>query len=36
MKTSHILVLAVALLAGLIIGAKKPALASTVTFGLVK
>lgn len=35
MKVSHIVVLAVALFCGLVIGAKKPGLVSTVTFGLV-
>jgi len=37
MKTSHGIILAViAVLVGLIIGAKNPSLASTVTFGMVK
>lgn len=35
MKVSHIIVLLVALAAGLIIGAKKPGLVSTLTGGMV-
>lgn len=36
MRVSHLIVLAIALVAGLVLGAKNPALASTVTLGAVK